>query len=37
MKFPMNGELLSSVNGAHGIYVADLEAERDRETERQRT
>ena len=34
MKFPMNGELLSSVNGAHGIYVADLEAER--ETERQR-
>ena len=36
MKFPMNGELLSSVNGAHGIYVADLEAERerDRETER---
>ena len=29
MKFPINGELLSSVNGAHGIYVADLEAERE--------
>ena len=27
MKFPVNRELLSSVKGAHGRYVADLEAE----------
>ena len=29
MKFPINRELLSSVKGAHGRYVADLEAERE--------
>ena len=29
MKFPVNRELLSSVKGAHGRYVADLEAERE--------
>ena len=27
MKFPINRELPSSVKGAHGKYVADLEAE----------
>ena len=27
MKFPINRELLSSVKGAHGRYVADFEAE----------
>ena len=27
MKFPINRELLSSVKGAHGRYVADLETE----------
>ena len=27
MKFPVNRELLSSGKGAHGRYVADLEAE----------
>ena len=27
-KFPINRKLCSSVIGAHGIYVADLEAER---------
>ena len=27
MKFPVNRELLSSVKGAHGRYVADLETE----------
>ena len=29
MKFPINRELLSSVKGAHGRYVADIEAERE--------
>ena len=29
MKFSINRELLSSVKGAHGRYVADLEAERE--------
>ena len=29
MKFPINRELLSTVKGAHGRYVADLEAERE--------
>ena len=28
MKFPVNRELLSSVKGAHGRYVADLETGR---------
>ena len=27
MKFPINRELLSSVKGAHGRYLADFEAE----------
>ena len=27
MKFPVNRELLSSVKGAHGRYVADLKTE----------
>ena len=30
MKFPVNRKLLSSVKGAHGRYVGDLEAERER-------
>ena len=29
MKFPVDRELLSSVKGAHGRCVADLEAERE--------
>ena len=29
MKFAINREFLSSVKGAHGRYVADLEAERE--------
>ena len=31
MKFPINRELLSSVKGEHGRYVADLEAEKNLE------
>ena len=35
-KFPINRELPSSVKGAHGRYVADLEAERERTEKEER-
>ena len=36
MKFPVNRELFSSVKGAHGRYVADLEAERELREKKER-
>ena len=36
MKFPINRELLSNVKGAHGRYVAYLEAERELREKKER-